>query len=78
MKIRLTLLTASYAPDSGILQRRINFRVAQLASYGAFYCAVLDMTSNEVNFIDALLLLSNCLKLQALLSIVALDQVSCS
>jgi len=47
MKIRLTLLTASYAPDSGILQRRINFRVAQLASYGAFYCAVLDMTFYE-------------------------------
>jgi len=38
-------------------------------SYGA---------SNEVNFIDALLLLNNCLKLQALLSIVALDQVRCS
>jgi len=33
------------------------------------------LTSNELNFIDALLPLSNYLKLQTLLSIVALDQV---
>jgi len=66
--------TLGKADDLMILQYdRNEFKVIY---YGGIETAIEQArTSNELNFIDALLPLSNYLKLQTLLSIVALDQV---